>query len=122
VPVEMSNNVFSVLSKYAFRQEENYLTEALAFLLRLLLECNPPAGLGIINRLCGRDPASTFTNAASIAISTQVTTEQGTPDIGIRVGDSTFSSQCSQRFRLERDPDVKGGKHTVQATQTEEER
>jgi len=86
----MTNNVFSVLSKYAFRQEENYLTEALAFLLRLLLERNPPAGLDMVNRLCGRDPVSTFTDPPSIAISTQVTTEQGTPDIGIRVGDSTL--------------------------------
>ena len=86
----MSDNIFSVLSKYAFRQEENYLTEALAFLLRLLLERNPPTGLDLVNSLCGRDPAATFTNATSIAISTQVTTEQGTPDIGIRVGDSTL--------------------------------
>jgi len=44
----MSNNVLSVLSKYAFRQEENYLTEALAFLLRLLLERNLPTGLDLV--------------------------------------------------------------------------
>jgi len=86
----MSNNVFTGSSKYALRQQENYLTEALAFLLRLLLERNPPTGLDMVSRLCGWDPAATFTNATSIAISTQVATAQGTPDIGIRVGDSTL--------------------------------
>ena len=42
------NGVFSSLSKYAFCQEENFLTESLVYLLNLILEREREIGLEIL--------------------------------------------------------------------------
>jgi hypothetical protein len=83
-------NVFSVLSRYGSGEEENYLTEAFAFLLRLLLEYQPNIGLALVNKLCGFPEENCFTNSQSVAISTQIIIDEGRPDIEIRDGRDTL--------------------------------
>ncbi|MCB9444201.1 MAG: PD-(D/E)XK nuclease family protein [Ardenticatenaceae bacterium] len=77
----MDNNVFSVLSRYAPRATENYLTEAFVFVVKMLLDRQSDAGLDIVNRLC--DLSLDFTNPKTIVITTQRTSENGRPDIEI---------------------------------------
>ena len=81
----MSLNIFSSLSKYS-SADENYLTEALVFLTRLLLDRNPPLGLSLVNLLCDSSGGACFSDPGSVNISTQVTVEQGRPDIEISDG------------------------------------
>ncbi|MBN1135415.1 MAG: PD-(D/E)XK nuclease family protein [Anaerolineae bacterium] len=79
----MIANVFSHLSRFA-ASEENYLTEALVFVVRLLLERSTPLGLELVNLLCGAEHDTWFQDPTTVVISTQVATEIGIPDIEIR--------------------------------------
>ena len=82
------SDLFSVLSRYAFRQEENFLTESLVYLLNLILEREKQIGLDILARLCGSQAAPWFENDSNIQISSQFSVEEGRPDIVIRVDDN----------------------------------
>lgn len=84
------SNVFSVLARYAGRSEENYLTESLVFLVRLLLDREPEKGLKLVNLLCAVPDEPWFTHAPSVQITTQVAVEAGRPDIEVRSGDNTL--------------------------------
>jgi len=84
----MNENIFSSLSKYSSGANENYLTEALVFVTRLLLERTPAAGLDMVNLLCGLSQETWFSDPKSVHISTQVTTDEGRPDIEIRGKDT----------------------------------
>jgi hypothetical protein len=80
------NNLFSSLSRYAFRQEENFLTESLVYLLNSFLEREAEIGLAILARLCGDKTKDWFDQLNQIAITTQFTVEEGRPDIIIEIG------------------------------------
>lgn len=79
----MSENVFSSLSKCGSDVDENYLTEALVLVTKLLLERKPATGLDMVNLLCSQHPEACFSDPKSVLISTQVTTDMGRPDIEI---------------------------------------
>jgi len=81
-----SSNVFLALSKYGSRELENYLTESFVFLLGMLLERETVHGLAFVNKLCGVKGDASFTKVEEITISTQITVEDGRPDIEIRGG------------------------------------
>jgi hypothetical protein len=80
----MSEDIFSCLAKYGPAADENYLTEALVFVTRLLLERSPSVGLEMVNWLCCQSLEPWFDDPDSVALSTQATTDQGTPDIEIK--------------------------------------
>lgn len=82
----MVKNIFSTLSKYAFRQEENFLTESLVYILSLILERENVIGLSILAKLCGVRFATWLDNASTISITTQYSVDEGRPDIVIQVG------------------------------------
>ena len=82
----MTLNVFSSLSRYSSSTDENYLTESLVFLVMLLLERMPEEGLALVNLLSGASQMALFSDPRSVEISTQITVEQGRPDIEIRSG------------------------------------
>ena len=75
-------SLFSSLHVWARYQDENYCTEGLIYLLRLMLKEAPSQALQIIgwltDGLIGSD-----TSANSIRISGQVTSDEGRPDIEI---------------------------------------
>ena len=82
----MTNNIFSTLSKYAFRQEENFLTESLVYLLNTILEKEEKIGISILTNLSGEN-TSWNSESEEITITTQLSIEGGIPDIVINVGD-----------------------------------
>ena len=84
------NNLFSSLARYAERQDENYLTESLVFVLRLLLERAEQPGLKLLANICGPETLDWFHRAEDVAISTQFTIEVGRPDIFIEIGKDTI--------------------------------
>ena len=82
----MGPNVFSTLARYSAHAEENYLTESLVYVARLLLERDRPLGLDLVNLLACQRGEPWFTSTAPVQISTQVNTAAGTPDIELRQG------------------------------------
>jgi hypothetical protein len=76
-------NLFSRLHKGAFRQDENFLTEALAVVLEQLLILAPGVGTRLIKGLTGGFIDLPPGDAGSIEIRTQVETGQGRPDLEI---------------------------------------
>lgn len=105
----LKKNIFSILSKYNSANNENYLTESLAFILENLLSKDRSCGVEFLNRLCMRDGESNFNNDEVISISTQESTEKGRPDIKISSpdkliyieikGDSILSPLQLERYR-----------------------
>lgn len=83
----MELNIFSALARYSGHAEENYLTESLVFIARLLLERDPRLGLCFADLLSCQCDEPWFNSAASLHISTQVNTAVGTPDIELRQHD-----------------------------------
>jgi len=81
-------NLFSTLSRYAFRQEENFLTESLVYLLTLILEREKKIGIEILSYLSGEDTQDWFKNTQTISVSTQFTVDEGRPDIVIELGNN----------------------------------
>ena len=76
-------NIFSALAKYNSAIDENYLTEAFVFVINSLLQRERPIGLEILTQLCVKNNEYSFEMYEDISISTQETTEQGTPDIKV---------------------------------------
>ena len=80
----MSNeNIFSALAKYNSAIDENYLTESFVFVINTLLQQERSIGIEILNRLCVENNEFSFDIDEDISVSTQETTEQGTPDIKV---------------------------------------
>ena len=110
----MNANVFSSLAKSSSGSVEDYLTEAFVFVVRLLLQRSTSAGLEIINSLCGNGRGWSFLDPKQVDIQTQVTTEEGRPDIEIRGDpdilvyvevkhDSALGVQQLERYRAQLD-------------------
>jgi hypothetical protein len=78
-----SENIFSALARYNSAIDENYLAESLVFVINALLQRERPIGLEILTRLCVKDNEFSFDTDEVIVVSTQETTEQGTPDIRV---------------------------------------
>lgn len=76
-------NIFSALAKYNSGMDENYLTEALVFLINSLLVRERPIGLEILTQLCVENNEFSFNTDEAISVSAQETTEQGIPDIKV---------------------------------------
>ncbi len=76
-------DVFTALAKYNSASDENYLTESFVFVINSILRCDHPIGVQILNQLCVNDSDFCFETDEDISISTQETTEEGTPDIKI---------------------------------------
>lgn len=77
------NNIFSALAKYNSPIDENYLTESFVFVIKNLLKREPSIGIELLNNLCVNNSEFSFSESENIFVSTQVVTEQGTPDIKI---------------------------------------
>lgn len=80
------SNIFSSLSRFAFRQEENFLTEALVSVLNVILEREKELGHDILGRISGELTKNWYKDAMAITVTTQFTVEEGRPDILIELG------------------------------------
>src|SRR6516162_6194609 len=79
-----SNNLLLRLHKWAWRQDENFLTEAFAHLLRYLLENEPEAAVAIVKTLTGGFLNLSYEEAKLLEVRTQVFLGEGTPDLELR--------------------------------------
>ncbi|MGB6848664.1 MAG: hypothetical protein WBG05_10740, partial [Thermoanaerobaculia bacterium] len=68
------NNLLVELHRWAWRQDENFTTEAFAHLLRHLLSEQPEAGLDLLELLIGSQGKISATEASSVSIRTQEST------------------------------------------------
>jgi hypothetical protein len=84
---ERENNLLLRLHKWAWRQDENFLTETLAHLLQHLLDHEPEAAVSLVSRLTGGRLNLPAREAKSLEVSTQVFTAEGTPDLKLRTAD-----------------------------------
>jgi len=76
-------NIFSALAKYNSAIDENYLTESFVFVINTLLQQECSIGIEILTQLCVNNNEFSFDIDENISVSTQETTEQGTPDIKV---------------------------------------
>ncbi|MBA7655791.1 hypothetical protein ES703_63700 [subsurface metagenome] len=123
----MSNeNIFSALAKYNSAIDENYLTESFVFVINALLQREHPSGLEILTKLCVENNEFSFDIGEDISVSTQETTEQGTPDIKVSSPDkliyvevkdySPLGPQQLARYRKALEPSAATIKHVVLIT------
>lgn len=80
-------NLLSALHRWAWRQDENFITDAYAHLLRRLLQYDPSAGSTMIQWLTNGHAKIAPNEAAKVSVTTQVTTTLGRPDVEIRTTD-----------------------------------
>lgn len=76
-------NLFARLHKWAYRQDENFLTESLAIVLEQLLFRVPDVGAQIVSRITGGFIDLTGADASAIEIRTQIEAVSGRPDLEI---------------------------------------
>lgn len=81
------DNLLAALHKWASAQDENFITEAFAHLLRHLLRHEPGTGVGLLRFLTKDRLYVTDDEAAKVAVTTQIETKEGTPDIEITTSD-----------------------------------
>jgi hypothetical protein len=77
-------NLFARLHKWAWRQDENFTTEALAVVLEQLLAVAPAVGVRLVSRLTGGFIDLPAEAAGSIQLQLQFEAEAGRPDLEIR--------------------------------------
>lgn len=95
------NNLLVGLHKWAWRQDENFITEAFAHLLRYLLEHERDIAVALLDYLTGGSLSPFLHKAKAISVTTQVTTDEGRPDVEIRTSD------CLAYVEAKSDSDVR---------------
>ncbi len=78
-------NLFSTLEHYGHRAPENYLTESLVYLLKLLLARKPVFAAKVLSTMLGIESKFIIEKQDTIVIETQMSTPIGTPDIVIQL-------------------------------------
>jgi hypothetical protein len=79
------NNLFWRLHKWAWRQDENFLTESLALVLEQLLALAPAVGTRLVARLTDNFIQLAPDDASAIEIQPQVEAGEGRPDLEISI-------------------------------------
>jgi hypothetical protein len=79
------DNLLTTLYRWAHRQDENFLTEAFAHLLRRLLSQAPAAASDLLNYLTDNRFVASTDRMAEVKVCTQRHTDLGTPDIEVRL-------------------------------------
>lgn len=74
-------NLLCNLCRWAHRQDENFVTEACAFLLDYLLDHEPHLGRSLLAFLCGGPTGFWNDETHRPVVTTQWSTEEGRPDI-----------------------------------------
>lgn len=104
-------NLLLRLHRWASRQSENFTTEAFVHLLLHLIEFEPEIAVFILRKLTKQKLIVNTQTIKRVSINTQVTTEQGKPDIEIKTSDfliyievkvgSGFGNKQISRYREE---------------------
>ena len=78
------DNLLTALHRWAWRQDENFLTSALTHLLRYLLKNEAEIGIQLLSNLTSGRICVDVGDTGEVDVSMQVTTSLGRPDIQIR--------------------------------------
>jgi hypothetical protein len=78
------NNLFSNLYQWLHRQDENFVTEAFAFILRRLLEADKTLGNTLVRLLCFPVDSPIPLDGQEWNVTLQETVREGRPDIWLR--------------------------------------
>jgi hypothetical protein len=81
------DNLLVALHRLAHRQDENFVTETFAHLVRHLLRYEPDVAVGLIASLTDDRVVLSPRDADTVTVRTQVTTDEGRPDIEISTAD-----------------------------------
>jgi hypothetical protein len=79
----MNENLFSNLNRWAIRQNENFTTEVLVYLLNHLLDENPPLSCDLLRLLTDGKIVITEKQAKKVKVHSQAIIDEGKPDIEI---------------------------------------
>ena len=82
-----SNNLLCILHKWASGQDENFVTDSFAHLLRCLLVREPGVAVDLLAELTGAFIRLAPEQAPKVNVETQVTTDHGRPDMEISLRD-----------------------------------
>jgi len=85
--VKAKDNLLVALHRWASGQDENFVTEAFAHLLRHLLKHEPVIGVGVLRFLTGDRLLVAEDRANKVTVTTQINTSAGTPDMEVRTED-----------------------------------
>jgi hypothetical protein len=80
-------NLFVHLNRWAFRQNENFITEALVYLLKFLLHEEPYIASKLLNYLTGGFLTIRPEDSKNVKVKTQTIIDEGIPDIEIKFDD-----------------------------------
>jgi hypothetical protein len=103
----VADNLFISLYKWASRQEENFTTESFCFVLRGLLRTDVRSAGRLLGRMTASKLLLTPEDAGRLRASTQVTVEEGRPDLivsgptfllvlEVKVGSDVYAEQLSR--------------------------
>ena len=82
-----NKNLLLNLHKFAKEQNEDFITECFAHLLQILITDDAKSAIEIIRYITGSYLKLTVEDLKNLKITTQITTEEGSPDIEIRTND-----------------------------------
>lgn len=82
--MESSGNLFVRLHKWAYRQDENFLTEAFAYVLKHLIEYEPEAAVHLVESLTGGLIRLKPEQTKLLRIESQAVSDEGIPDLMLR--------------------------------------
>lgn len=84
MPSTRSNNLLLTLHRWANQQDENFVTDSFAHLLRSLCSSDPEAACNVIEKLTQGVVRPSPNDARLIEVKTQISTEFGFPDLRIQ--------------------------------------
>jgi hypothetical protein len=114
-------NLFARLHKWASRQDENFLTEALAVVLQTLLEREPACGMRLIGALTGGFIGPEAKDPSRVEIGTQIETAEGRPDLEISTPERLAVAEVKVEAGLRRGQ-LEGYREYLRASQLAETR
>jgi len=105
----VNNNLLISLHKWSSRQDENFITEVLVYLLNFYLRHENDSSISIIKRITNGQLSLTANELSTLLITTQARTHKGIPDIRIENNfflsfievkvDSDFGSNQLSRYK-----------------------
>jgi hypothetical protein len=84
----IETNLFCDLHRWAKRQDENFVTEAFAHLLRYFMRNRSPVAVEVLRHLSNVQLAIPLESLRTVSITTQATIDDGRPDLEIATSDT----------------------------------
>ncbi|MEO0080818.1 MAG: hypothetical protein ABIL25_00800 [candidate division WOR-3 bacterium] len=102
-PVGTPDNVLTCLHRWAWRQDENLVSDDFAFVLRHLLRYEHDSARRVIRALTDGVVSLDDAQVPWMGVTTQVSKEEGTPDIAIRCPDALVLVEVKVSWIVDKD-------------------